>query len=530
MSKWLDFSANMLKQTYIKGFLDISGQGIYLRNDSSVNFYGVGNSTMPRLSIKSDTIRVFDNSNNIYVDISNHKLQYIHSLSENVQDALTSLTNATQYISTNGLHSLYLDSSVEVHENMKVNGNVFLLKDTSMNQRLYVGSDVSINGNLYVFGDASFTGMVEAVTQIDTDNSNRIATTAFVKRIVGPNDLSTFYTKSVIDVSYGNLNTSIGKLDVSYGYMNTSIGKLDVSYGNLNTSIGKLDVSYGYLNTSIGKLDVSYGNLNTSYSKLDVSYGYLNTSIGKLDVSYGNLNTSYSKLDTSLNTVFANYALLHGPVFSGTITSEGDLSLNGRLFTQGLSVADTSYNSIFGLGSAPNNIGSYNTIIGCSGALSLTSGSNNTLLGYNADCSVFTASNEITLGNSSITALRCNATAITSLSDRRDKANIEPIPVGLDFINMLYPVKFTWNMRDKGKVGMDEFGFLAQDLQEVQHVTGIHYPNLVYENNPDKLEASYSVLIPSLVKALQELHGLVQAQNIEIQTLKQRLETTDSSS
>jgi hypothetical protein len=41
MSKWLDFSANMLKQTYIKGFLDISGKGIYLRNDSSLNFPGI---------------------------------------------------------------------------------------------------------------------------------------------------------------------------------------------------------------------------------------------------------------------------------------------------------------------------------------------------------------------------------------------------------------------------------------------------------------------------------------------------------
>ena len=40
MSKWLDFSANMLRQSYIKGFLDISGDALYLRNDASINFYG----------------------------------------------------------------------------------------------------------------------------------------------------------------------------------------------------------------------------------------------------------------------------------------------------------------------------------------------------------------------------------------------------------------------------------------------------------------------------------------------------------
>jgi hypothetical protein len=475
MSKWLDFSANMLKQTYIKGFLDISGQGIYLRNDSSVNFYGVGNSTMPKLSIKSDIIRVFDESSNIYIDVSNNKLQYIHSLSENVQDALTSLTNATQYISTNGVNSIYLDGNVEVHQDTTMDGNMFLVKDASINQRLYVGSDVSINGKLYVFGDVSFNGTVKAVTQVDTDNSNRIATTAFVKRIVGPNDLSNFYAKSVLDTSFGQFNASLNTLDSSFGSLNTS---------------------FGQLNTSLNILDTSFNRL----------------------------------IDPSTNSIFTNYALLNSPMFSGTIISNGDLSLNGRLQVQGLSITDNSYNVIFGLGAAPTNTGSYNTIIGCSGALSLTSGSNNIVFGYNADCSITTASNEITLGNSSITALRCNATTITSLSDRRDKANIQPIPVGLDFISMLYPVKFTWNMRDGGKVGMDEFGFLAQDLQEVQQVAGIHYPNLVYENNPDKLEASYSVLIPSIVKAIQELQTLVQDQAKEIETLKQRLETTDSSS
>ena len=33
--------------------------------------------------------------------------------------------------------------------------------------------------------------------------------------------------------------------------------------------------------------------------------------------------------------------------------------------------------------------------------------------------------NEITLGNSNVTALRCQVTSITSLSDKRDKTNIE---------------------------------------------------------------------------------------------------------
>jgi len=60
-------------------------------------------------------------------------------------------------------------------------------------------------------------------------------------------------------------------------------------------------------------------------------------------------------------------------------------------------------------------------------------------------------------------------------------------------------------MRDGAKVGVPDTGFIAQDLKRVQEQTGIEIPGLVYESNPEKLEASYGKLIPVLVKALQEL-------------------------
>jgi len=164
--------------------------------------------------------------------------------------------------------------------------------------------------------------------------------------------------------------------------------------------------------------------------------------------------------------------------------------------------------------------GSNNTLIGYQTGTSLLSGSNNTVIGYQAAASSAIVSNQITLGNSSIATLRCNATTITSLSDRRDKTNIETIPVGLEFVRKLNAVKFTWNMRDGGKKGMDDFGFIAQDLKMAQEMMGITYPNLVYESDPEKLEASYSALIPSMVKAIQELTEIVMKQKDEIEALK----------
>lgn len=160
--------------------------------------------------------------------------------------------------------------------------------------------------------------------------------------------------------------------------------------------------------------------------------------------------------------------------------------------------------------------GTNNTMIG-NGTYGPTTGSNNTLIGYNAAESSNTVSNEFTLGNSSISSLRCQVQTISSLSDRRDKKDIEELPLGIDFINTLKPVKFTWNMRDGAKIGQQEAGFIAQDLDEAQiDADAEDYLSLVLKNNPEKLEASYGKLVPVLVKAVQELSA-------EISNLKKEI-------
>ena len=144
-------------------------------------------------------------------------------------------------------------------------------------------------------------------------------------------------------------------------------------------------------------------------------------------------------------------------------------------------------------------------------------GSNNIVMGYLADASSQTVSNEITLGDGNISSLRCQVQTISSLSDRRDKKNIEELPLGIDFINTLKPVKFTWNMRDGAKVGQQEAGFIAQDLDEAQIDAGAEdYLSLVLKNNPEKLEASYGKLVPVLVKAVQELSNEIEKLKKEI--------------
>jgi trimeric autotransporter adhesin len=202
-----------------------------------------------------------------------------------------------------------------------------------------------------------------------------------------------------------------------------------------------------------------------------------------------------------------------------------------------------SSNAAFGSGAGLLfNSGNFNTFLGTNAGSSLTSGYDNVLIGFSgqgpgflnsgnnniiigsiASPSTPNVSNEITLGNSSNTVLRCAVTSITSLSDARDKKEIEELPVGLEFVEKLKPVKFTWEDRnEEGKHDVEDFGFIAQDLKASQEEVNASYLGLVYEANPEKLEASYGKLLPVLVKAIQELSSEVKSLKEELETLKNK--------
>lgn len=169
-------------------------------------------------------------------------------------------------------------------------------------------------------------------------------------------------------------------------------------------------------------------------------------------------------------------------------------------------------NTFVGNNAGSTVTGDLNVYIGNGAGNIAGSGSNNVAIGNQSMPATITTSNSITLGNVSHNILRCAATSITSLSDKRDKKEIETLPVGLDFVNGLKPVKFVWNDREEsGKHDVADFGFIAQDLKASQEkVEMADILKLVYEENPEKLEASYGKLIPILVKAIQELSAQVE--------------------
>jgi hypothetical protein len=183
-----------------------------------------------------------------------------------------------------------------------------------------------------------------------------------------------------------------------------------------------------------------------------------------------------------------------------------------------LSLNSTGNNSTaIGFEALKNATGSNNTTIGYQAGLNITSGSNNLLLGYNAQPSSATVSNEITLGNNSNGVIRANVSTITSLSDARDKKNINDLELGLDFVNALKPRVFNWDKRewyadnksDGTKTSNNlTAGFIAQELDATQNKYKADWLNLVYKTSPDKWEATYGNLLPVVVKSIQELNAL----------------------
>jgi len=198
-------------------------------------------------------------------------------------------------------------------------------------------------------------------------------------------------------------------------------------------------------------------------------------------------------------------------------TAVGQFTLNSGAYP----TTSGNFNLVVGYSAASAGIsGDRNTAIGPYAIQSQTpTGNNNTFIGHQAAGSSSSVSNEITLGNSSVTALRCAVTSITSLSDERDKAEIEDLSYGLAFIDALQPREFVWDNRPETTTEVDEdgnetevefyssnkgkkdFGFIAQEVKELDNNT----LRLVYDENPDKLELSYGKLVPILVKAIQEL-------------------------
>ena len=95
----------------------------------------------------------------------------------------------------------------------------------------------------------------------------------------------------------------------------------------------------------------------------------------------------------------------------------------------------------------------------------------------------------------------------TVTSDERDKNIIGEVPLGLEFVQGLEPIKFQFKNRESGEVTDDtlRYGFKAQQVAELEG-----QPNVIADTeDPENLKVTSAHLVPVLVNAIKELSAKV---------------------
>ena len=459
----------------------------------------------------------------------------------------TLLARGSDYVATNGSTITGLSPALVLNDIV----NVISPLSATISGTVSLTGDSTITGGLTSNTDSYFNG-VRVGKGAGSQSSNMA---------VGPSALNS-NTTGVGNVGIGPAAlrlTTTGQANVAVGggalellvngVVNTAVGAaaLYKNTSGYNTAVG----GYAMYNNTAGYFNVAVGasalNSNTTGAE-NTAVGYVamaanttgiqNVALGSyaLDANTtGSNNTAVGVYSLSSNTIASNSTAIGYNALGVNTTG----SSNTAVGFNALAANTTGYNNVaVGFGSlGANTFGYLNTAVGLYSQLNMTTGAANTSIGYqaggvtttgnyntslghDAKPSTATVSGEITLGDSNASNLRCNDPTISSLSDGRDKTNIIDNPYGLDFINAIKSRQFEWATRDGNvKDGTTRLGFIAQELLEAAGNNN-NILDLVYESNPERLEAKYGNLIPILAKSVQELSAQLTSAQADIEILK----------
>ena len=343
-----------------------------------------------------------------------------------------------------------------------------------------------------------------AVGAYSMSDGNHYRSVAVGHDALGKSSTTSPYYNVAIGWSAGS-NVNTVDYTIAVGYNAEALHTYGIAIGTNSRTTGNQSVSVGYQAGYSYSSSSDYCTIVGYQAGYDMDGGDYCTFVGwKAGYAGG---TGISNAGFGINSLKA-------------LTSGAQNTGCGRSTLQAISSGDS--NTAVGSGAGYSQTTSdNNTYVGRDAGYSVTTGSNLTILGYDADPSSNTATNEVTLGNSSVSTLRCNVQTISSLSDERDKTAIEDLPYGLNFINDMRPVQFTWNRRDGSLGATPDMGFIAQDLYDVElEHSSTSRTRLVKWENPEKLEADYVRSYPILVKAVQELSAKVDALTARVKELE----------
>ena len=331
------------------------------------------------------------------------------------------------------------------------------------------------------------------------------ANTAFAA--ASHNHDSRYYTETEIDTEISTLNTSIGgkQATITGGATTITGSNLTASRALVSNSSGKVAVS-AVTSTELGYLDGVTSAVQTQLNSLSSSISTNATNISSNDTDISNLSANKQDALTttsnlSVNRIQCNNSFDHNSwnpsnfqrstvgVQSQAVVPHGTLSRpvdgNQEQLPAGMKTVEGSY-------------------IG---------------LPWNSHDEVSVAWHWGIFQNVQ------TILPITGISDRRVKTNIEPIYLGLDFINRLNPVSFHLKQSETPR---RQFGVIADELLTALEECGgtietdsmVHITDRKVVKEGALMSVSYTELIAPLIKSVQELSAKVESLQSRIEELE----------
>jgi hypothetical protein len=319
---------------------------------------------------------------------------------------------------------------------------------------------------------------------------------------------------STLDVTGGKITSSTTSSDA---YSATSFQ--DKSLLKLSSNNGENNYSGIQFTNSAGSYEMFIGSVQVASSAADIVFqGYDRGALAYKE---------YIRINDDANTTFA------GTVTTGNLLSYGD-GTNNNTFIQGRSSAG-QYSGIKlarGSGNWSNAENNHFGMVITDNGLELAKF---TALGDNATGKAV----YMTMADGGNTTFGGTVTAngVVLSSDSRLKSKVQPLNLGLQFINKLSPVSYFKMSRSQYNGEEDnndlsyEYGLIAQELEEVLKETDPEN-TVVTKGDDGLLGVSYMQLVMPLIKSVQELSSYVEElesnKSDEIQALKKEIELLKS--
>lgn len=330
-STWLsDISANRIKKSYLKDFLDISGNLIIRSANIKLNKCDIS-MTGNLLFTANSTV-----ANNITVvgDISINNSMRLNNNNQ-INNMIVSQDTSTNNVTV--VNDVSLVSNIRVVGNALFNSTLIGNSDISSNSKLYVNLDASVNNNLFIGGNCNVNNSITASNNVNTSSrlfvSNGDASlntnvsvgqdTCFNILILNGNSIISNGITVSQDVS---INNNLQTLNVNAN-ANVCVGKFTIRNPTSSVSIDisgtdAIRIPAGLVRpTATGSSQYGYVRYNTSSKRFE---GYGSNQWITIDGVYVDNNTNIDVSNNELLFTSNGVSILR-------MRNNGDISANGNL-------------------------------------------------------------------------------------------------------------------------------------------------------------------------------------------------------